>query len=72
MMLKITVCPVCGDKIRKVRQDWIGEYRGQTYVVPDLEYYICKNCDERIYDRTAIRKIEAYSPAFEKSVEPIG
>ena len=69
-MFEITVCPVCGGKIKMVRQDWIGEYQAQKYVVPDLEYYECEDCGERIYDREAMRKIEAYSPAFEKPLEP--
>jgi len=71
MMLKITVCPECGGKIKKVRQDWIGEYQGQEYVVPSLEYWECEDCGEKIYDREAMRKIEAHSPAFEKSMEPV-
>jgi len=42
----------------------MGEFRGQPYTVPDLEFYECPDCGERIYDREAMRKIEAYSPAF--------
>jgi YgiT-type zinc finger domain-containing protein len=64
-MIKITVCPNCGsEKLKKVCQDWTGNYRGQTYIVPELEYYECPNCGEKLYDRAAMRKIEAYSPAF--------
>ncbi len=70
-MLKITECPVCGGKIRKVKEDWIGEYQGQKYTVPDLEYYICELCGEKIYSPEAMRKIESYSPAF-KVAEPVG
>ena len=69
-MLEIKVCPVCRGRIKKVRGDWIGEYQGEKYVVPDLEYWECEGCDEKIYDREAMRKIEAYSLAFEKSMEP--
>jgi len=32
--------------------------------VPNLEFYECAKCGERVYDREAMRKIEAYSPAF--------
>jgi len=64
-MIQITVCPSCGGgNIIKVRQDWAGEFRGQPYTVPDLEFYECPDCGERIYDREAMRKIEACSPAF--------
>jgi len=69
-MLKITVCPVCGGKVRQVKEDWAGEFRGQEYRVPDLEYYICEDCSERIYPHEAIKKIEAYSPAFQVA-EPV-
>jgi YgiT-type zinc finger domain-containing protein len=64
-MLKIKICPSCGsEKIRKVRRKWSGEHRGQEYFVPALEFFECPTCGERIYDRDAMRTIEAHSPAF--------
>jgi YgiT-type zinc finger domain-containing protein len=64
----IAVCPSCGsDRIKKVRRDWSGEYRGQTYTVPSLEFHECPDCGERVYDRYAMRRIEAHSPAFAKA-----
>ena len=64
-MLKITMCPSCGsDKIRKVRRNWTGTFKGKTYRVPDLQYDECPECGERVYDRDAMREIEAHSPAF--------
>jgi len=67
-MIRITICPSCGsDKIKKVRQDWTGKFQGQVYTVPTLEFYECPDCGERIYDRQAMRRIEAYSPAFAKA-----
>jgi YgiT-type zinc finger domain-containing protein len=64
-MIRITVCPTCGgSNIKKTRQDWTGEFRGQPYTVPDLEFYECPDCGERIYDREAMRNIESCSPAF--------
>ena len=66
-LVQITVCPSCGsNQIKQVRRDWSGEFRGQTYVVPSLEFYECPVCGERIYDRQAMQKIEAHSPAFAK------
>ena len=66
-MIKITICPCCGsDKIKCVRRDWTGEFEGRTYTVPELEFYECADCGERIYDREAMRRIEACSPAFSK------
>ena len=56
--------------MRQVKEDWAGEFRGQEYRVPDLEYYICEDCSERIYPHEAIKKIEAYSPAFQVA-EPV-
>ena len=66
-MIKITICPSCGDnKIKGVRRNWTGKFKGKTYMVPNLEYYECADCGEKVYDRQAMRKIEAYSPAFGK------
>jgi YgiT-type zinc finger domain-containing protein len=66
-MLHIIVCPSCGsDQIQRVCRDWTGEFRGQRYIVPELEFYECPVCGERVYDRQAMRKIEAHSPTFSK------
>ncbi len=66
-MFTITICPTCGsNKIMRMRRDWADEYKGIAYVVPDLEYYECPECGERVYDRDAMRKIEAHSPAFRR------
>ncbi len=66
-MIEITICPTCGsDQIKRVQRDWTGKFQGQTYTVPSLEFYECPVCGERIYDRQAMRRIEACSPAFAK------
>ena len=64
MKFAIKTCPVCGHDIDKVKEDWAGEYKDQKYIVHDLEYYLCRNCGERVYPHEAMRKIEASSPAF--------
>jgi YgiT-type zinc finger domain-containing protein len=67
MTIRITKCPTCGSgRVKKVRRNWKGSYRGQGYVVPALEFYECPDCGEEIYDRDAMRKIEAHSPAYAK------
>lgn len=67
-MFRISACPTCGSNtIRKVRQDLLREYEGASYVVPDLEYYECPVCGERVYDREAMRRIEVHSPAFKRN-----
>lgn len=68
-MLKITQCPSCGSrKLKLVRRDWTGTWQDQTYTVANLEFYECPACGEKIYDREAMRKIEAHSPAFAKAL----
>jgi YgiT-type zinc finger domain-containing protein len=63
--LLIKTCPTCGsDKIQPVVKDVTRKYKGQTYTVPAVEFYECPNCSENVYDRLAIQKIEAYSPAY--------
>lgn len=67
-MMKIKTCPACGSaKIRRVRRNWTGQFQGQTYTVPRLEFHECPDCGEKVYDRDAMRKIEAHSPAFAKA-----
>ncbi len=66
-MIQFSFCPSCSSKeIRRVRRDWTGQFKGQTYVVPQLQFYECTACGEKIYDRAAMRQIEAHSPAFVK------
>ena len=63
----ITVCPSCGSqRINRVRQKWTGQYKGHPYTFENLEFYECPDCQEKVYDREAMRKIEANSPAFAK------
>ena len=35
-------------------------------MVPNLEYYECPDCGERLFDHNAMQKIEAHSPAYAK------
>lgn len=66
--LKITVCPTCGsDNIKLVRKDQTREFEGRVYTVPDLEFHECPDCGEEVYSPEAVRKIQAYSPAFSKA-----
>ena len=68
MSVTITVCPSCGSRqIKNVKKDWIGEFHGETYTVPALEFYDCPDCGEKVYDRQAMQTIEAYSPAFART-----
>ena len=67
MNLDISRCPSCGsDQIKKVCRDWTGAYKGQTYVVPKLAFYECPVCGERVFEREALGRIQASSPAFVK------
>jgi YgiT-type zinc finger domain-containing protein len=66
-MLKITRCPSCGSgQIRKVRRSWTGRFRSRRYIVPNLEFYECPKCGEKVYGREAMQKIQFYSPAYRK------
>lgn len=67
-MLTITKCPTCGsNKIKKVRRKWTGQLHGQTYSEPRLEFYEYPACGEKVYDREAMKKIEAHSSALVKA-----
>ena len=70
-MRTITACPSCGsEKIKKVRREWTGQYKGQTYSVENLEFHECPDCGEKVYDREAMKRIEASSPAFASVATP--
>jgi YgiT-type zinc finger domain-containing protein len=63
-MLRITHCPTCGsDRIERAQRTLTGKFRGQPYSVPALEFYECPNCGEKVYDRDAMRQIEAHFPS---------
>ena len=65
--LNIKTCPSCGGKrVKRVRGNWAGDFKGETYTVPNLEYYVCPDCGEKVYDREAMRQMEAHSPAFKR------
>ena len=60
--LKLTICPNCGNKnLKKVHKTVTGTRHGKRYSAPDVEFYECPDCDERIYDAVAIRQIEEHS-----------
>ena len=67
-LLHITECPTCGSsRIKWVRRNWGRSYKGKPYTVPNLEFYECPDCGERLFDHNAMQKIEAHSPAYAKS-----
>jgi YgiT-type zinc finger domain-containing protein len=66
--LNITSCPSCRSKrIELVRRNRTSSFKGKEYMVPNLEYYECPDCGEKVYDREAMREIQAHSPAFKQS-----
>jgi len=40
-------------------------------MVPDVTFYECPVCGEKVFDREAMLKIEAYSPAYRTERERI-
>jgi len=59
--IKLTVCPTCGSKLKKVRKTVNGIRQGKRYSVPAVEFHECPECGERVYDPTAMRQIEQRS-----------
>jgi len=65
---KIARCPTCGSRaIHRVRKTVKRTHAGRTYMVPNLAFWECPACGERVYDRAAMRQIEAHSPAYPKT-----
>jgi len=64
--MQINRCPTCGStRIERVRRDWTGEFQDKKYRIEALEFYECPACGEQVFDREAMRRIEARSPAFQ-------
>lgn len=67
MKLQITECPSCASpRIKHVRKNLRRTWKGHAYVVPNLEHWQCPDCGEHVYDRDAMQRIEAHSPAYAK------
>jgi hypothetical protein len=47
-------------------RDVVRRHEGKEYVVPAVALYEYPDCGEKVYDREAMLKIEAYSPAYKK------
>jgi len=63
----VSACPACGGtSIRAMQEDWSHAYAGKRYVVKNLRYFHCAQCGEKVYDPSAMRRIQAASPAFAK------
>lgn len=63
----ISTCPACGStEIRAIQEDWSDTSGGKRYVVRKLRYFRCPQCGEKVYDPSAMRRIQAASPAFAK------
>ena len=70
--LHITTCPTCGsDRIQVVVRNLERKYQGRVYMVPDVTFYECPVCGEKVFDREAMLKIEAYSPAYRTERERV-
>jgi len=68
MTVNITQCPSCGSRrLKRKRENWSRDFEGQAYRVRGLEFLECPDCGEKVFDREAMRKIEAQSPAFRKA-----
>ena len=67
MRIKLDECPTCGsDKVKSVTRSLKREINGEKYTVPDLTFYECPACGERLFDLDAMAKIEEFSPAYRK------
>ena len=62
-MEKLTKCPTCGSgNIKSVRRTWSGVFRGHAYKVPNVRFYECPHCGEKVFDPEAVRKIQGHRP----------
>lgn len=63
-MHTIKSCPTCGSRrIRRVRRDVSGTWMGQPFIAKSIEFHYCPICDEKVYDREALRRMQSFYPA---------
>ncbi len=63
--LNIKTCPTCkSNKIQRVIRDITREYKSQSYIVPDVGFFICPDCGEKLFDHEALEKMKLFSPAY--------
>jgi len=68
ILIRIKICPTCGsDKIQRAVRNVTRKHKGQTYMIPALEFHECPICGAKVYDSAAMRKIETYSPVYRKA-----
>ncbi len=64
--LTIKICPTCGScRIQRVRKDLSRKHLDQPYLVPEVEYFECPDCGEKVFDAAAMQKIQEKSPAYQ-------
>ncbi len=64
MATMILKCPTCGGRIVKVKRSLAGKRGGRRYTVPGLEFFECRDCGEKAYDRQAMMRIEEKSSSY--------
>lgn len=53
-------------RIKRVRKSLRRTWKGQAYVVPNLESEECPDCGEHLFVHDAMHQIESHSPASAK------
>lgn len=68
-MIDHKTCPTCGTKsIRKVKRTLNRTYRGEAYRVPNVEFYECPDCGERVFSPEAVDLIETRCPTRQRAI----
>lgn len=59
--LTITICPICDSKkMKKIMGDLSCEKIKHLFTVPNIVYYFCENCGEKLTDAENEIKIDQY------------
>ncbi len=58
--VKGIICPTCGEsRMERVKQSVQTRVGRRKVTVPDVEFELCPECGERLYDIAALRQIRA-------------
>jgi YgiT-type zinc finger domain-containing protein len=56
--MKLSQCPVCDSKaIHQEMGAIVRKVHGKKITIPDVMYWICSRCKEKVFPATSVRKM---------------
>lgn len=59
MVREYRICHVCGGKMFKCVNKVTFRKNGSFYDIPDVTFYQCPKCGEKVFDAAEVKRIES-------------